>query len=649
MNSIQINADLYVSPEGDNSNSGLTIDGPLRTIQHACSIILADSKNLHTIHLAEGTYSPSTNGEFFPIDIPEFITVNGVSETEVILNAERVDGVIRIRNVEYASISNLTIINGNATSGGGINCRDSSPSIENVTIMDNSAGSGAGIYCLYSNLSLENVTIIHNLADNSGGGIYCLDSNPSLENITIIDNSAEYGGGIRCTWSNPSLNNVLITDNSADNGAGIFCDNSNPNLENVTISNGHASNGGGISCYESSPNLKNVRITDNSASYGGGIDCTYSSPILVNVTIANNSAGWYGGGMHCTDSSNPNLVNCIIWNNSPCGIDFWYYVEPNTITIAYSNIEGGEEGIVPYNEDSIYWLDGNIDADPLFVDALLRDYNLMEDSPCIDAGTSYFEYDDEVLVDLSEDEYYGIAPDMGAYEFLDIDELSIWSGDTNNSGFVDESDIEAIAFYWKEEGESRDIISFEWVENECPANWTDPFASFADCNGDGCINITDVLALCLNWAKSHEINYNSITLSDDDLYSKRDNFIEIYNSLGSSEIEIKIRNYIAVKFNLPLINPISVNLLYNNYPNPFNPSTNIRYSLAENGQVELAIYNIKGQLIKELVQKDQNSGDHSIIWNGYNMKGFKVSSGIYFYKLKLNNTIIDTKKMILIK
>jgi len=90
---------------------------------------------------------------------------------------------------------------------------------------------------------------------------------------------------------------------------------------------------------------------------------------------------------------------------------------PNTITIAYSDIDGGEEGIETYDNGTVNWLDGNIDADPLFVDAELGDYHLTENSPCIDTGIAYFEYEGYVLVDLSEDEYWGIAPDMGAYEY----------------------------------------------------------------------------------------------------------------------------------------------------------------------------------------------------------------------------------------
>ncbi|MCP4581858.1 MAG: hypothetical protein GY839_09570, partial [candidate division Zixibacteria bacterium] len=62
-----INADLYVSPDGDDANSGLSPDDPLRTIHFALTVILANSLNPHTIYLADGIYSSDNNGEFFPI------------------------------------------------------------------------------------------------------------------------------------------------------------------------------------------------------------------------------------------------------------------------------------------------------------------------------------------------------------------------------------------------------------------------------------------------------------------------------------------------------------------------------------------------------------------------------------------------------
>jgi len=140
-----------------------------------------------------------------------------------------------------------------------------------------------------------------------------------------------------------------------------------------------------------------------------------------------------GGGIYCYWNSSPILVNCISWNNSPAEIEFFNDYSPNTITIAYSDIEGGEEGIVTNNNGTVNWLEGNIDANPLFVDALMGDYHLTDDSPCIDTGIAYFEYEGEVLVDLSADEYFGIAPDMGAYEYglVNNDEVIIQNSKLN--------------------------------------------------------------------------------------------------------------------------------------------------------------------------------------------------------------------------
>ena len=86
-----------------------------------------------------------------------------------------------------------------------------------------------------------------------------------------------------------------------------------------------------------------------------------------------------------------------------------------------------------------------------------------------------------------------------------------------------------------------------------------------------------------------------------------------------------------------------------NYPNPFNPTTTINYSLKENVKVLLNIYNIKGQLVKVLFNDFQNAGEHSAIWNGDDESGKSVSSGIYFYKLKAGKDFSHTKRMLLLK
>jgi hypothetical protein len=86
-----------------------------------------------------------------------------------------------------------------------------------------------------------------------------------------------------------------------------------------------------------------------------------------------------------------------------------------------------------------------------------------------------------------------------------------------------------------------------------------------------------------------------------------------------------------------------------NYPNPFNPETNINYSIPEEGKVELSVYNIKGQKVKTLINETQLSGEHTVIWNGTNKHNKRVASGVYFYKLEINDSKLLINKMLLLK
>jgi len=88
--------------------------------------------------------------------------------------------------------------------------------------------------------------------------------------------------------------------------------------------------------------------------------------------------------------------------------------------------------------------------------------------------------------------------------------------------------------------------------------------------------------------------------------------------------------------------------VFQNYPNPFNPSTSISYNLPKNEFVTLAIYNINGEKIAELVNAHQNPGSYTVTWNGKNNSGDNVSSGVYFYEINTGEMKIQ-KKMLLVK
>ncbi|GEM_PF-571929 len=83
------------------------------------------------------------------------------------------------------------------------------------------------------------------------------------------------------------------------------------------------------------------------------------------------------------------------------------------------------------------------------------------------------------------------------------------------------------------------------------------------------------------------------------------------------------------------------------YPNPFNPNTTIRFGLLEDSNVKLNIYNIKGQLIKQLVREEMKKGYHNIVWNGKDQNGNQASSGVYIYRISTGGTSISNKMIML--
>jgi Papain-like cysteine protease AvrRpt2 len=90
-------------------------------------------------------------------------------------------------------------------------------------------------------------------------------------------------------------------------------------------------------------------------------------------------------------------------------------------------------------------------------------------------------------------------------------------------------------------------------------------------------------------------------------------------------------------------------ILKSNYPNPFNPETTIEFFIQNDSRIELSVFNIKGQKIKTLIQNEYSNGTYSIVWNGDDELGRIVSSGIYYYKLKVNGKTEAVKKCLLLK
>lgn len=396
---------------GSDSNPGLR-NAPFGTVTHALAAAYGSGSNIVAIQVASGEYSPSANGEAFPLNMKSFVSIYGEGADKTTLDAEQgASHVISCNNVSGCNIRGFTITGGRAygpgegdDSGGGISCDASSPVISSNVIKANCAyDTGGGVSCTGG----ASPTIVYNaIRDNQteggGGAIYCMETSPAVQGNLIQDNSAaQDGGGIWCAYnSSPTIEGNTITGNSALNeGGGVCCSAdalativSNTIAHNTATYDGGGicclsegvvriegnvitdnmvgGDGGGIYCNYSSPNILGNTLDRNSADWGGAICCVYGSlPTIADNTMNSNTATTSAGAISCYDNSSAAIVNCLIVSCSSVyeggGINCyqsWPEISNTTIAWCSCDSEGGDGVHSSEGEatlvDCILWNDG---------------------------------------------------------------------------------------------------------------------------------------------------------------------------------------------------------------------------------------------------------------------------------------------------
>jgi len=198
--------------------------------------------------------------------------------------------------------------------------------------------------------------------------------------------------------------------------------------------------------------------------------------------------------------------------------------------------------------------------------------------------------------------------------------------------------------------EVSECISYpdaECVANYCEGCWADYYLNGELINCDltmDCVDLTGIdfglctMALGIGW-----VNDNCETVSGCDWVADSVDYTAAFFNSMDDCIEAcflasnDVINQLPHAFNL-----------YNNYPNPFNPVTTLRYDLPEDALVNITIYDIMGRIVRTLINSQQNAGFKSIQWNATNDAGSPLSAGLYLYKIQADN-FVQIRKMVLLK
>jgi hypothetical protein len=391
----EINHDLYVSPDGDDANDGLTPATALKTMRTAVYKVASDSLNQKSVHILPGTYSRTDNQQVFPIPLKSWVRVkgSGIDATQIVgemdpiydNNPNRPLMVFSSFYQDHAGLEDLSI----TTAGSDNSCaiwgyQEEALQLKNLRMHGLCPDLNAIIHitfasnCLWDGLVIEDFTTEQLGFLYSDGYITGVIRNSIFRNATSTFVSDE-------VWSKPlfwivtegeivlencHFDNIEITDDDGDImsiGFTPFPHDNNYRFVNCLFSNLRSHS---RMMIMASPNHPEMEITN----------CTFSGNTSDSYIIMLNG--------------NIRITNSVFYNNSPYEIAINRMPnsgESSTITVDHSLFKGGYNGILRVPNTTINYLDTNMDTAPLFLggDDIHNPlyYSLSAISPCINTGT----------------------------------------------------------------------------------------------------------------------------------------------------------------------------------------------------------------------------------------------------------------------
>jgi len=509
------------------------------------------------------------------------------------------------------TIDNCWIHDNEASIGGGVYLYDCSAVITDCLIEDNivSAVSGqpaaAGVALeLCSSAALSGNTFDTNTGARDGGGLWIFHSTGvSLAGDTFTHNTASfYGGGVHATRSEVDFDDVTISNNASSvvGGGVALLDTCLATFERCNVMWNTGFFGGGIYFDKGELAVRHNAFVGNDASNSAG--ALFISGVTAGEVVGNtmdrNGGASNAGGLQSVDSP-IEAYNNIITNSTGHGIA----CSGTLPTLMYNDVwnSSGDD----YNGCAAGT--GSISLDPIFVDTTVVDYHLGEHSPAIDAGRPGASYEDP-------DGSRGDMGRFGSHSFA----MEQPSYPRNLTAAVQVSDL---VLTWDKNPESD--LDFYNV-------YCDTLSGFKPSAGNF---VASVLAVdtSTTFPAPPDSAFYVVSAIDVDGYAGG------YSGEASTGAATAAGGQVTYH-----------NHLYQNVPNPFNPSTTVRYELRGPGIVSLVVYDVAGRMVKRLVDENKPGGVHTVTWDGTSESGSRVSSGIYFYKLETLN-YVQTRKMVLLK
>jgi len=286
-----------------------------------------------------------------------------------------------------------------------------------VTIFDG-GGTAGHVIVAADRTVIDGLTITGGRADGTrdeaaGGGIFVSSSSVTIQRCRIKGNFANMGGGIYNTGGVIVVIDSSLSGNEAVYGGAMENYQGSALIINTSFSeNRSQQNGGAVSNYFSSPVFVNSVFSGNKTTFSGSAVFNYEgSPVFTNCTLTGNQV-INGVGTIGNLDADPTIINSLLWNNRPIDSSEITAIGSSvTVTVRYSNVQGGYAG------------SGNIDQPPVFMDDgswngnvwIEGDYHPASGSPLIDSGTSESAPNFDMNGNFRPQ---GQSHDIGAFEYL---------------------------------------------------------------------------------------------------------------------------------------------------------------------------------------------------------------------------------------